>query len=80
MERFPSPCSTRFAMRNFSFLLILSSVAFAGCVDRPEVSPDFYGTVVGSLPSIKEAEEPFPFPHAAEVDHSSCVFDEEDFF
>ncbi|MDR1963258.1 MAG: hypothetical protein LBQ50_05725 [Planctomycetaceae bacterium] len=51
-----------------------------GCADRPEVSPQNYGTIVSELPNIAEAEAPFPFPYAGEKDHRHCEFKEDDFF
>jgi len=41
------------------FLLALASLC--GC-DRPEVSPDSYGTIVEKLPDLEDAKAPYPFP------------------
>ncbi|MDR2117773.1 MAG: hypothetical protein LBP87_15460 [Planctomycetaceae bacterium] len=54
--------------------------SLSGCSDRPEVSPQTYGTILNELPQITEAEAPFPFPFAGENDHRHCEFKEEDFF
>jgi hypothetical protein len=61
--------------------LFISSVLFlsAGCMDRPELSPSAYGRILETLPTLKEAEEPFPFPMEGDNDHQNCVFDEADF-
>ncbi len=68
-------------MRLYSCCFILLAVFFGGgCADRPAVDPSTYGTVVTQLPAIPEAESPFPFPFAAEGEHSNCVFNDADFF
>ena len=70
-------------MRNLlclPFVLLIGSILFtSGCTDRPEVSPSAYGTILETLPIIKEAEEPFPFPMEEDNDHQNCEFDEFDF-
>jgi hypothetical protein len=66
-------------MRSFLFLLVGSVLCLAGCADRPELSPNAYGTVLETLPSIEEAEKPFSFPMEGDNDHQSCTFDEMDF-
>ena len=66
-------------MRNFLLLLAGSVLLTAGCIDRPEVSPNVYGTILEALPTLKEAEEPFPFPQEGENDHQNCQFNEIDF-
>ncbi|MDR0705677.1 MAG: hypothetical protein LBF88_11900 [Planctomycetaceae bacterium] len=68
-------------MRYLPTLFLISLLfALSGCVDRPEVSPQTYGTVLSELPKIAEAEEPFTFPYADDNDHRNCEFKEEDFF
>ena len=67
------------AMRSLLFLVIGSVVLLAGCIDRPEVSPSAYGTILDALPTLKEAEEPFPFPMEGDNDHQNCVFNPSDF-
>jgi hypothetical protein len=52
----------------------------SGCIDRSEVAPTVYGTILETLPSLEKAKEPFPFPHEGDNDHQNCVFNEEDFF
>jgi hypothetical protein len=66
-------------MRNVFFLLLGSVLFMSGCIDRPEVSPRAYGTILKSLPNLKEAEEPFPFPMEDDNDHQNCEFKESDF-
>ena len=51
-----------------------------GCVDRPELPPAAYGTILDTLPRLDEATKPFQFPYAGENDHRNCVFKDEDFF
>ena len=51
----------------------------SGCADRPGVSPNAYGTILEALPSLKAAEEPFPFPTEGDNDHQNCKFNEMDF-
>jgi len=68
-------------MRSLLFLLansvLVGSVVFTlGCIDRPEMSPSAYGIVLEALPSLKEAEEPYPFPMEGDNDHQNCKFDE----
>lgn len=48
-----------------------------GCADRPEVSPDAYGTILQYLPDIEEAKKPFSFPMEGDNDHQNCSFDDE---
>ena len=67
------------AMRSLLVLLIGIVLFTSGCIDRPEVSPKVYGTILKELPDIKEAKEPFPFPMEGDNDHQNCVFDEKDF-
>ena len=66
-------------MRNLTILLSLC-VFLVGCTDRPEGDPKAFGKIVKELPVLADAEKPFDFPHAGDVDHSKCVFNEEDFF
>ena len=61
-----------------SSVLIGFVLSLPGC-DRPEVLPSTYGTILGSLPDLKEAKEPFPFPMEGENDHQNCVFKDSDF-
>jgi len=65
-------------MRSHLFLLF-GIVLLLGCADRPEVSPSAYGTILETLPVLKEAETPFSFPSEGDNDHQNCVFNEEDF-
>ena len=60
------------------FLLIGTVLLMSGC-DRPEVSPSTYGTILESLPALKAAEEPFPFPREGDNDHQNCKFNDRDF-
>ena len=61
-------------------IALVGSVLFAsGCMNRPEVSPSAYGTILVKLPVLKEAEEPFPFPLEGDNDHQNCVFSDGDF-
>ncbi|MDR0328746.1 MAG: hypothetical protein LBI05_10670 [Planctomycetaceae bacterium] len=66
-------------MRSPLLLLFGSALFLSGCIDRPEVSPSGYGTILKSLPTLKEAEEPFPFPVEEGNDHQNCEFKESDF-
>ena len=61
------------------FLLCLCAI-LSGCVDKPGSDPKTFGKVVAELPTLAEAEKPFDFPYAGDVDHSKCVFKEEEFF
>jgi hypothetical protein len=68
-------------MRNLIALFLLSCCALLiGCVDKPQVDPQTYGQIVSQLPMLTDAEKPFVFPYAGDVDHRNCVFKEEDFF
>ena len=67
-------------MRSHLFLLFGSVVLLLGCADHPEVSTSAYGTVLETLPDLKDAEAPFPFPAEGDNNHQNCVFNEEDFF
>ena len=67
-------------MRSHLFLLLGSILFLLGCADRPEVPPSAYGTILESLPDLKEADAPFPFPVEGDNDHQNCVFNENDFF
>ncbi|MDR0611342.1 MAG: hypothetical protein LBG58_14630 [Planctomycetaceae bacterium] len=68
-------------MRFLPILLLIGLLfILSGCADRPEASPQTYGTVLSELPKIAEAEEPFTFPYSGENDHRNCEFKEEDFF
>ena len=67
-------------MRGFLVLLVSVVPFTSGCLDRPEVSPDAYGTILVQLPSLEKAEKPFPFPMEGDNDHQNCVFDERDFW
>jgi hypothetical protein len=66
-------------MRSLLFLLIGTVLLISGCVDRPEVSPSAYGTILKALPDIKATKEPFPFPVEGDNDHQNCKFSEMDF-
>jgi hypothetical protein len=66
-------------MQRFLFLFTASVVFMMGCTDRPEVSPNVYGTILEELPAFKEAKEPFPFPQEGDNDHQHCEFNEMDF-
>jgi hypothetical protein len=67
-------------MRIFLFLLAGSVLFLSGCADRPELSPNAYGTVLQALPEMEEAKEPFPFPKGADNnDHTNCEFNDIDF-
>ena len=70
---------TRPLMRNLLFLVIGSLVLSAGCMNRPELSPSAYGTILDALPVLEAAEEPFPFPMEGDNDHQNCVFNPSDF-
>ncbi|MDR1141709.1 MAG: hypothetical protein LBL62_08450 [Planctomycetaceae bacterium] len=69
-------------MRFLPIILLLIGLLFtlSGCADRPEVSPQTYGTILNDLPKLTDAETPFSFPYAGENDHRNCEFKEEDFF
>jgi len=67
-------------MKNLFFVLIGSVLFLSGCVDRPELSPNAYGTILDVLPTLQAAEEPFPFPMEGDNDHQNCEFDDLDFF
>ena len=69
----------KYTVRNFLFLLIGTVLLMSGCADRPEVSPSAYGTILESLPDLKAAKEPFPFPMEGDKDHQNCKFNEIDF-
>ncbi len=74
------PCfSLNDIMRLLPVFFLLPLFFLSGCADRLEVKPAAYGTVVDQLPSLKEADEPFNFPFAGDVDHRNCVFRDEDF-
>ena len=66
-------------MRSLLCVLVGSVLFLSGCADRPELSPSAYGTVFESLPTLPEAEKPFPFPMEGDNDHQNCEFDEFDF-
>ena len=62
------------------FLSAGSILFMSGCIDRPELSPRTYGTILQELPTLEEAEAPFPFPRGEDGnDHQTCTFDEFDF-
>ena len=66
-------------MRSLLFLLVGAVLLMPGCADHPEILPNDYGTILEALPSLKEAEKPFPFPMEGDNDHQNCKFSEMDF-
>lgn len=71
-------------MKKLSIFLVFGYVIMllmqSGCIDRPELPVEAYGTIVNELPNIAEAKTPFDFPHAGDMDHSKCEFKDDDFF
>ena len=63
-------------MRSLLVVLVGSVSFLSGCVDRPELSPSAYGTILEALPALPEIEEPFIFPVEGE-NHLNCVFSDD---
>ena len=63
-----------------SLLVLVSSILLlSGCADRSELAPGAYGTILETLPYIKEVKDPFPFPMGVDGnDHQNCEFKDED--
>ena len=72
------------SMRSILVLFVGSVLCMTGCADRPELSLNAYGTILGELPFLEDAQAPFPFPievlpDGSINDHQNCEFDDFDF-
>jgi len=67
------------SMQRFVTLSIGAILVLSGCAERPEVPRSEYGIILSALPTLREAQEPFPFPievlpDGSINDHQNCVF------